>query len=507
MSVPQGKLCAAILLAGILLLGLYCRIRYFYADLAGLHLFRQSHVASNIYYFIQNGISVSTEMFTKNMEYKIFDFPLYQQIVAILCNLLGTDLVLTGRIVNIFIYCVTYLVLYRIMVNCESNVRLMLSVLLFYSLSPLDIFYSRAILPDNLAILLGFQSLLCFLRWQQKKPSVIVNYLGMVLTGILATLIKNPVYLPILISIGVWFVFHGEYRRLYSVSMLFLLIVIAATVIVFKLYTNYVNVHSFSTPTWEYSWYFSNISERLRPITYMRIIDRLFLEIVPPPVCLLCLLGISLYGLNIRNRNEAALVIGLSAGAMVTMFVFLNVNSLHNYYQLPYVFIICFFAGYFVERFWVHLNKLIMHSLRPVSRRILKGLWGIIFWGFILHVTQFYMLPRNEPEALMTAGNFLQANTPPKSFLLYVIRRETYWDPSYLYYAKREGYNIGSSQLNSSFIQDVIAKYKDDYESIYLYVPMALFLEHQKVLSKYYNDYKLVAYSSTNGYLFKLRGL
>ncbi|GAK50568.1 glycosyl transferase family protein [Candidatus Moduliflexus flocculans] len=496
------RLISISILLVILLGGLYYRILNFSHDIDGHHIFRQTHVASNIYYFLKDGISISPKMFTQNQTYKIFDFPLYQMIIAILCTALDSQIVMTARACNLLIYCFTYVTLYGIMVHCKTNKRVIFFTLFFYSISPLNVFYNRAIIPDNLGIFLGFQSLFYFLLWD-KKTIISWYYVAMVGTGILTTLIKNPIYLPIMCTIFLWFIFHHHIRVFYSLRVGLFVFSIGVTVVFYKLFSNYINIHSFKTPSWEFAWYFSTLPQRFQTITYMAIINRFFFEVVFPPVFMLFIIGFPLYLLNYRNylkkQEEFVVMLGLQGGSLLTILLFLNVNRIHNYYQMPYVFITCFFSAYGINVVFTQINKLIM-SYNFSTKLIIKAMLMTVFIVFFLHTVRFSLFTNKEPHDMIEAGNFIHTNTPAEAFIFYVKTDD--WDPSFLYYAKREGYNVGIEQLSESFLQDKIEEYTKFYRQFYLYLPNTFFSQGKDILENY-NSHN-VQCSPQDGCLMKL---
>lgn len=495
------KTCAYWLVLGLILaVGIRLRCNDFFHDVDNF-LFRETHVASNIYFFLRDGLSFTTNMFTKNTDYVVFDFPLYQQIVAVISKMFGVPFVQTGRGVNIGIYIATYGVLLQLMRCCRSQRLTTIVTLLFFSISPLAVLYHRGILPDNLAILCGFISLLFFLKWQTDSSARLYSFVMMTISGVIATLIKNPIYLPIVITMLFWHIIRRKERSPFSPANGLFFLSIGATVVLFKLYTNYMNVGTFETPDWEFFWYFSNLSERLKPVTYSRILNRIFLEIASPSVCMFAFLGAWQYLVAWKKQTEQIIMTGLTIGAFITVLIFLNVNSLHNYYQLPYIFIVCFFAAHAVERCYESIEQLLV-GYTPRIRWTLQMLFIVTLLIFLLHTTRFYMLPRNEPQVLIKAGEFIRTHTPQDTFVLYLIKNDTFWFPEYLYFAKRDGYNVGANQLTETLIRQLSERYGNAYETMYFYVPENLLNLYKTTMP---DSGALVSSASESGSLFLLK--
>ncbi len=497
-------------LTAVILIGLCLRINHFYHNIDGPHVFRQTMMTSNIYYFFFFFISTTTELFAKNHTHKIFDFPIYQQLATGIVILFKLEIVQAGRVLNIFIYLLTTLVLYELMVFLHLNRRLILIVIFLFSLSPLSVFYSRAVIPDNLPVLLGFYSLLYFLKWDIRKKHKKYHYAGMLITGILATLIKNPVYLPIVIAIVTYLALNSRWKQLFSPAIITFLITILATVIFFRLYSNYVNNGDpFLSAAWEHYWYFSNLRDRVTSTYYIMLIDRFFYEVVTPPVFFFFIVGIFIYQKKCSDRTKYIFV-GLLLGSIITMLIFFNVMWRHNYYQIPYVFITCFFAGYFIDWFYTFLRNLIMQNkmlyttmlgnqiikYEAIIRRSMSSLLLLL----TLFLSYKYAVSTNEQHWQINSGIFINQNTPANALIIYVAPNNAGWNPSYLYFARREGYNVPIGGLNTELLEEKLKKFGNS--GFYLFIPKIFPIANKNMFQEF--NRSLIAESS-DGILFKFK--
>ena len=81
--------------------------------------------------------------------------------------------------------------------------------------------------------------------------------------GVLATLVKNPVYLPTLLAI-LWVRFRARgFRGLLGLDLALLVAALGASVLWFKLLSNAVNGQSEILSAWEGEQYFGPAAERL----------------------------------------------------------------------------------------------------------------------------------------------------------------------------------------------------------------------------------------------------
>ncbi|MBF0287360.1 MAG: hypothetical protein HQM14_06025 [SAR324 cluster bacterium] len=497
-----------LILAVIITIGLYFRVQDFSHNVDGSHIFRQTMMTSNIFHFIENGISLTTKLFTKNHTHKIFDFPIYQQLVTGIIVLFELEIVQAGRALNIFIYVLTTLVLYKILVFLDLKRQLIFIVLFLFSLSPLGIFYSRALIPDNLPVLLGFLSLFYFLKWDLLKSNKIYHYTGMTATGILAALIKNPIYLPIVIAIIMYLAFNRRWKQLLSPAIITFLTTILMTVIFFRLYSNYVNQGDpFLSATWEHYWYFSNMQDRMNPLHYFALIKQYFRDVVPPPFLFFAIVGIFIYQKNYNNQSKY-LFLGLLLGSIITILIFFNVMRRHNYYWIPYIFITCFFTGCCIDWFYSSLQgwltkktsryRLMRWNQELLCKTIIPRSMILVFISLTVLLSYRFTITRVEQHWQINAGMMINQNTPLNAMVIYVVSNDAGWDPSYLYYARREGYNVSSSGLTVTFLEEKLNEVKTS--NFYLFIPKIYPIANQHVLQEFHT--RLVAESS-DGILLK----
>ena len=80
-------------------------------------------------------------------------------------------------------------------------------------------------------------------------------------------------------------------------------------------------------------WYFGNIDQRLRLENWMTIFTRIKEEILGYTGVLLSLLGFLMY----KNKFQYLWTISFLFGGIVYLLVFFNLNTIHNYYQIPFI--------------------------------------------------------------------------------------------------------------------------------------------------------------------------
>lgn len=430
----------------------------------GAHIFRQTHVAANIEHFVRDGIFSRPAIYNHDEPRAYFDTPVYQAIVAALSGPTGGDPVLLGRLVNLLVFVAGFFVLDRILVRLAATPFARACTLAFTVLAPVTLYFGDAIMPDPLAVALAFGSLLAFLEWE-RAPRV-APWVAMVATGVLATLIKNPVYLPVAVTILAWTAWHRGPRALLRPEWIGYVVAIGATVVGYAVLTARAN-HPAGVPADEWRWYFGSGAGRLSVAPWAEIGKSLRDEVLNPVLAMLAVIGV-IAALRATGERAARAVLVLVAACVVTVLVFFNLHYEHDYYQLPFAFPLALAAAYGLDR------------LRGATRARwrLGRAWDVALLVLLLvvsvrHTLGWYQrLSSTSAAPVMAAGAWLRTQTDPADFVVFVHRSESLsWNPAYLYFAKREGYNLVASRISRAALDDVALRFGDRYRRLFVFAP------------------------------------
>ena len=432
-------------LISISIFGLLLRLVGFDHDIDGNHMFRQAHVASNIEYLIANGLLTHPDAYEQHFSIRYFDYPLYQQLSYLLHQVTSIPAVQSGRIINLICYVALNIYTWLLLKEVDTPKKIIEYTLGFYALSGLAAFYNRAIVPDNLATVLSFASLYYFVRW--RASNTWQNYCLTLLTAVLCLIIKVPVYLPIVITILTWFLLVEPLSKLFHPKIIVLGFCIVGSILGFTYFSSMINFGTFEG-THGFQWYFGTLDQRLNIDSYVSLFKRLNKSILSQVSFIFSVIGIySFYRQSpTSNKKQTALITGLLFGALITVFTFFNVNLIHNYYQIPYISIFCFFAAYGFH------NKVLplLSSLWKTKQKSKKAFATFIC---IISITEICIrsvkIKKKEQVNTANIGVFIEQNTSKKDFVLYTKRKMNGSDPMYLYFAKREGVNLSEGKLKS----------------------------------------------------------
>jgi hypothetical protein len=412
------------------------------SEIYGNFYFRQAHVAANIELYLAHGLSLRPETYNLDIPYSLFDFPAYQLLVAALSRAADTPPLLTARLVSILTFLLSALVIERILAACRvSSLHRTLTVL-FFSIAPLNLFYFQCPMPDCLAVASSLVSLYGYVLWDSKPPR---KRLGLVLLlggGVLATLIKNPVYLPFFAGILAHALMKHRATLFRRWEIVVFVLAIGASVVGFKVFSNRVNNVAGFFDTTETSDYFGPIADRADARSWRRILRVFTHETETPMAFFLTVLGAGLYAARSRSRYKA-LFLGLLIGIALTLLVFFNRFTWHDYYQLAFVFPLAFFAAYSL----VHLKARVRGRLgrRTTAFALLLAGAAAIAWS----VASLDLLETTPTAEIRTSGEWIRDRTSPDDFVIYVVESEDLrdWNPVFLYFAKRFGYNVTTRRL------------------------------------------------------------
>jgi hypothetical protein len=459
--------------AAILAAALAILLLRLHAPIDGEHYFRQTHVAANIDKYVADGISLRPSTYNSDAPLALYDFPASEIAVAALCRLFGIPPLQTARLFNLALFGLSFVILDRLMVKTRVRPLAGLLTLFFFAFAPLNLYYLATPLPDPLAVCASLASLLAFVSWEAAPDSQPLAYVALCALGVLATLVKNPVYLPVAVAIPVYLALRRGARSVVRPGVLALGSLIVVSVVLFKIYSNTVNHLSAFLTSEEAGQYFGEFSQRLDPWTWGSVFGNLA-KTINPLALGLSLLGVSYYTLRSRSPYRG-LYLGLFFGSIVTLLVFFSRFTWHDYYHLPFVFPLAFFAGDLADRLRriVDRRRLFVRHPRWAGVGVLLLLGGASLALSGRGLASFFSgrKPGQTTRALVAAGDWIQGRTGPRDFVVYVVDDHENWNPAYLYFAKRDGFNIHLHSLSHRSLAGIRAAFFAGHARLFVFCP------------------------------------
>jgi hypothetical protein len=429
------------------------------SPLQGHHLFRQAHVAANIDKFVALGPSLVPRTWNLDVPFSLFDFPAYQLLVAELCRRFAWSVLPAARAVNVLVF-VLILLVYGLVLGRTRlpGAQRALALLLFAS-APINVFYLSSPMVDGLALLAAAVSLWGWVKWEDAgQPGIYAMSLS---AGVLATLVKNPVYLPTLLAI-LWLRFRARgFRGLLGPDLVLLVAALGASVLWFKLLSSAVNGQSELLSRWEGEQYFGPPAERLDPASWGPVLFSLGLLALNPLTLTLALAGAGLAGWRGKAGHEVWL--GLLLGSAVTLLVFFHRCRVHSYYLLPFVFPLAVASSHGLRRLTAWWRARIGRRSSQVLPAAVIGATLLSSWLGVRNMS--IAEPWHESR-----GNWIQRLTDPRDFVVYVVTEaEGNWNPEYLYFARRDGYNLWRGRLTRHDLAGLYVRFAGSYSRLFIF--------------------------------------
>lgn len=443
------------------LVAVIVRMPKLFSGLNEEYAFRQTQTAFVARNFLEGGIDLFTTtlpVFGKDSQVP-FEFPLFQALVALVSPSV-TFVEPIGRGLSLCFFIASGLIVVSLIRRLLNNVSASL-FFAWYLFSPFSLEWGSAFLIENLAVFLGVSSAYIFYRSINQNKYTLVPIASLLMAG--SFLVKSttaPVYC--LLALALVAPNLSNSWRLESKDILKVLVTLAAFSIpglaaayVWTRFSDHIKSQSFFTEKLTSSaltsWNFGTLEQRLQPETYLPILNRVFQEILGPSGVVLLLAGLFI-SLKQKRIEIPLLVITAACGP----FIFLNLYYVHTYY-LSAIYPILIFAITFA------ITMVSQHARKANKFAVTSG--ALI----VAQIISYPLMPlaRNDVRLLTASveapevSQSLEKNSN-KTDTIVLIKCD--WDPTYLYYAKREGlmlpewiFSNGKSEMAKA-----IAKFADN---------------------------------------------
>ncbi len=355
-----------LLLAAVLAVGVALQWPGLHGEvLERVHGWRQCQTAMVARNFVRDGLNplVARVDYMGDGQMQL-ELPLYPYLVAACYQMFGVREI-SGRVVALLFGMGSAAALFALGRMLWSP-RAGLVAAAVFSWTPLNVFFNRAFMPDSTTICLSLWATCGLLRYLRSGAS------WALLLGAAAALLTLAGKPPIGVVMGPpWAAAllaarGGRWWR--DARLNAAVLMMAAGVAGWMKYQGYVNNHlgddlgiSFTNAgvfnQRLVEWYFGRAEQWTDPAVYRRILSR-----GPDWLGHWAFVAAALTGLLWPSRDRAAwLLRAWLLGGAAYLLVFLNVNLVHNYYQMPLIPILATGCGVFVER-------VLSRGRRPVDR-------------------------------------------------------------------------------------------------------------------------------------------
>jgi hypothetical protein len=391
----------------------------FHHSLFDFHGFRQAQTALSAAYMEHGGpfLRYQTPVFGPPWSIP-FEFPLYQKIVALIAEHLGTPLTETGRAVSIAFFYLCFFPLASILKRLGYRPPQILAVLSLFAASPLYIMVSRLFMIESTALFLSLMYADQMIRLvTDQRPWRYRHILSAAIFGVLAGIVKVTTFAPFFV-LGAGVATVHILKRCSRDSLSTGRIVGIATLcgllpcLCAVLWTRFADAVKSENPIGRYftskilaPWNFGTLDERLNPSNY-----RHFLHAVggqAGSIVLLCLL-VLLHAVLVRRWNWFALV--SFSLYLFTPLVFFGLHLVHEYYPYASALFLLVAAG-----------LLIADLLALPGRRAWVGfvtLAALLSACAYRYHGQYYLLQRENAPGRPGAAAVIDRTTAPDDVIV-----------------------------------------------------------------------------------------
>jgi hypothetical protein len=391
-------------------------------------------ITRNLYREGMNLWSPRVDFIWQETDSLVLEFPLYNAIVALLYKIFGLHEII-GRLVSIaFATGATYF-LYRFSRRFyEAPVSLFAT--LFFTLSPLSIFYGRAFMPEPLMLFSGIGALLYFHTWLEDGGPK--NFTLALIFSILTFLTKfTMLHLAFPMFYLCWAKYGWKLVRRRSLGFFLALFLIPSTIWFLHVV---LSEHNRLYMLWLFS---SSEVLRRRDEFFITMLNRLRTDVLTQVGFILFL-----FGLFLGRRKNSEYVFDVWLGSTLVYVLVIGVgNYAHNYYQLPIVPIASIYAG-----------KAMAYILKP---QVLFNAWsrqyvGLIAVVGILLAAGFESVRIARPwygqdfPGLYQFADVVKRTIPPgeKVMISSLAGGFVPWDPRIMYAVDHKGWNVPATELS-----------------------------------------------------------
>jgi hypothetical protein len=195
-----------------------------------------------------------------------------------------------------------------------------------------------------------------------------------------------------------------------------------------------------------WSWYFGTVADRLELNNWLKLITRFIPEGITYT-------GIPFFILGLVVRSEKRSVSFFyfyAAGLIIYLLLFLTLNIIHDYYQIPILTVCAFFTGNSIDFIYRSLKIKSLKAANSVTGFILlvlmiNGIWYTERW--------YYKIDKIRT----VSAEYIRKNTPENSLVIASIDKTDPRDPRILAPAYRFGWPLRTGDLNANLIDSLIA--------------------------------------------------
>lgn len=428
----------------ILLLALLVRLYHVHFPVAGWHSWRQADTAAMARNFFENGF----DFFHPQIDWGgnssgivESEFPAYPFLVSLFYAVFGLNDA-WGRLLSVIFSLFTIYGLYLLVRKYLSNSVALYSAFI-YAIIPLNIYYSRAFMPESAMLMCSVLGIYWFSQWLDKRN--VAHFILSCCTVSLAILIKIPeLYLGLPLLYLAWLKFGKSTFKAGVLWLFAFLVLLPVALWYYHAHQLFLEsgltygIWGFGTDKWGNfdiiltlkfynDIFFKSIAER--HLTYAGFIPFLI-------------------GLFIKRTTKGERLFDFWLIAVIIYFLIVaKGNQVHEYYQLPFILPAVVYVGKAFSKY-LPLDSLRFSFVSKPLQSIFFSLClvGIIVLSYLRY--DRFMNSETYDSSLFRLAAAVQGVTQKHDLIIAVSE----YNPIILYRCNRKGWNSSVDQLDSTFI-------------------------------------------------------
>jgi hypothetical protein len=403
----------------IVLLGLIIRLYGISLPLVDSHQVRQvqtAMMARNLFEDHMNIFLTRLDMLGNVPGYIILEFPLMHGITALLYYLFGVQEII-GRLVNVAFSVGSMFLMYGLARFFLSR-KGAFAALILYALSPMNIFFSRAFMPESSMMFFSVGALYFVLKWLDKDRLAL--YLTSIIFAAFAYLAKPTAILITAPIFAAWFLKYrlSLFRRM---DFWLYLLLTTAPFILWGAYANYFNSKiTFCTFSYSDTW-LQVIRARGTLIHWFAAKFYVFLggSIILALLTPLGFLGM-LYGIFcIKSREHRVFMYSYLAAVIFYFYALASCTSGHYYYHLYLLPVGAIFFGFAIEKIVSKKEFIKMIFRKKLFAFLGMALTVMVLLGYGLGYVKFFQyMYKDRMPYLLEVSAIIRQKFPGHRFLI-----------------------------------------------------------------------------------------
>lgn len=474
--VGKIKYLEYIILSFILILGFSLRLYKINSPVADWHSWRQADTASVTKTFVSEGInllmpryhdisSVQSGTFNPN-GWRFVEFPIFNAVHAILFKAFQAfSLEVWGRLVSIFSSLVSAYFLFLLGKRFIGGWGGVLAALFYVSL-PFNIFFTRVILPEPMAVSFALASVWVFVKFIDSEKFKFLYISGIIFA--IGMLVKPFIFFYSIPLVYLAVKKYGLKNMIKTPNLLIkFLIAVNIALVPFFTWRVWVNQYPEGIPFWK--WAFNGDKIRFKPSFWRWIFGERLGHMI------LGGWGLIPFSFGLLKPKKEYFNHSFILGMFLYAIVFATANVKHDYYQTFFIPAVALILSQGTLYMWE--TKIFNKWL---TRGTLAFSFIVMFLTSGLQVREFYKI--NRPE-IIEAGKAIQRITPKDALVIAPYNGDT----AFLYQTERRGWPVVDLPID-----ELIEKGADYFVSVDLSHPQTVEFSQRFLVVEKTNSYVIL---------------